>query len=83
MKYSESDYVNYDPFDGDRDVDIRCQTVKLVKARVDHICVFSNPPHTIFKGDMARYESALVDGRWGSYYMCIPCLDSWFDEIGL
>lgn len=25
-------------------------------------------------GERARYEKALVDGAWGSYYICLECL---------
>ena len=82
-KYTKDVYIGYDPFDGDRDVDIRCKKVKIVKIRKTQKCIFEKP-HDMQPGTMARFESALVDGKWGSYYMCLDCLDNWLsDVIGL
>lgn len=86
MKYQPDMYLTWDPFEGDMDVDIRCRTVKLVRVRKEHVCHMSQggpePMHNIQPGEMARHESAFVDGsHWGSYYCCIPCMDAWFDEL--
>ena len=86
MKHAEEDYINWDPFEGDMDVDIRCRKVKLVRVRKQHQCHLSinekTPPHNIEPGQLARYETAFVDGsHWGSYYCCIHCMDAWFDEL--
>jgi hypothetical protein len=86
MKYKKQDYINFNPFDGDRDVDIRCRTVSIVKTRKEHVCHISlidGKTHNIKIGEMARVEKAICDGHWGSYYCCIPCMDDWFYEIGL
>lgn len=87
MKYPEHDYICFDPFEGDRDVDVRCRTVKLVRARGEHPCWHgdnrdvSDGPHTIKHGELHRYEKALIDREyWGSYRICIACMDQWFDE---
>ncbi|PKM30202.1 MAG: hypothetical protein CVV07_07220 [Gammaproteobacteria bacterium HGW-Gammaproteobacteria-11] len=86
MKYQPDMYLTWDPFEGDMDVDIRCRKVKLVRVRKAHVCHLSmggpEPEHEIQPGEMARHESAFVDGsHWGSYYACIPCMDAWFDEL--
>ncbi len=79
MKYRKDFYIGFDPFDGDRDVNIRNKTVKLVKVRKSHDCS-GEREHTINQGEMARYESAIVDEEWGSYYVCIPCMDEWIEK---
>lgn len=83
MKYSKEEYeadINF----GDRDVDIRCQKVKLVKCKKDHECffgLFKGDTHNIKYGEIARLETALIDQEfWSSYYICIPCLDKMLDE---
>jgi len=82
-KFTDDTYIKYDPFDGDQDVDIRCRKVKIVKIRKPQECIFEIP-HAIKPGTRVRYESALVDGHWGSYYMCLECLDRWLiGELGL
>lgn len=82
MKHPEREYLRYDPFEGDRDVDIRCRTVKLVKTRKPQKCMdpYSHTMHEIPVGTVARYEQALVDGDfWGRYYVCVECMDKWLD----
>jgi len=79
---TDTEYLMYDPFDGDRDVDIRCHSVSMVTTRTEHVCVsYGSSPHPIPPGTRARYESALVEGKWRSCYMCVGCLDAWLDEI--
>ena len=73
MKYSEEDYLDYDVGAGDRDVDIRYQSTKLVKTRKPHLCVLCDT-EIPSKTKMLR-DKAIVEGEWGSCYMCIPCLD--------
>lgn len=85
LRYPERDYIAFDPFEGDRDVDVRMRTVKLVRARVDYSCWYGQSgdrePHTIKAGELHRYECALVDREyWGSYRICLPCMDKWFAE---
>jgi hypothetical protein len=82
--YSDAQYADYDPFElSDRDVDIRCRTVRVVKTRSAHLC--SGTPetdhHDMAPGTRARYERAIVDGSWGAYYVCLLCMDKWLNEI--
>lgn len=88
MKYSEKEYIGTDVFDGaDRDVEVKCRSVKIVTARRAHPCAFSLIPgrrrHDVVPGVKARYEHALVDGVWGSYYICLRCLDEHLEEQGV
>lgn len=83
MKYNDQQYITYDPFAGDRDTDVKCRTVKLVKVRKVRKCCEPREPHDIKIGEHARCERAIVDGNWRSYYCCIPCMDKWFEECGL
>lgn len=88
LKFPDTDYLRFNPCEGDMDVDIRCRKVKLVKARREHACFMGSDPrygdqHTIKPGDTYRDESALVDGDyWGRYKVCVPCMDKWLTEIG-
>ena len=80
---TDADYLRYDPFDGERDVDVRCRTVKLVKVRKQQKCHgldYESNGHPINPGERARYEQAIVDGKWGRYYVCIGCMTKWLTE---
>lgn len=84
---ADAKYLKYDPFDGDRDVDVRMRTVSIVRARKEHDCWVGMCPtkkqHKINVGERCRHERALVDGEWCGYYVCLPCIDSWLKESGL
>ena len=78
------DYLQYNPFEGERDVHARCQTVKLVTVRKPQKCHGLNEKdhgHVIKTGERARYEKAIVDGEWGRYYVCLTCMDKWFSDL--
>ena len=80
----DEDYLRYDPFDGDRDVEIRCRTVKLVTLRKPQKCQgidADSHGHPILAGQRARYEKAIVDGEWGSYYVCLGCMRNWLVDF--
>lgn len=82
MKYTDEQYLAFDPFEGDRDVDIRMQTTKMITTKKDHPCTtWTEEPHVILKGSRCRFESALVDGEWCSYYVCIDCMDKFLQEF--
>ncbi len=84
MNYPKEIYLKYDPFSGsDRDADIRCHTFSIVKTKKSHQCMLANmiaKSHTIKKGQLARYDKAIVDGQWGGYYSCLDCMDIWLSE---
>lgn len=70
------DYTKWDPFTGDES-EIKCRTVKVRTARKARVCwgLSGKANHLIKPGDRYRFEKALVDGHWGEYYMCLPCMD--------
>lgn len=80
-------YLRWDPFDGaDRDVKITCRTLKIVTTRRPQRCLGSDgaaDQHDIPPGTRARNERAIVDGEWGSYYICLACMDKWLAERAL
>lgn len=84
MNYTDADFLRFDPFEGDRDVDVRLQTVKMVTTRAPQKCLDPNKGklHPIPAGTRARYEKALVEGQWGSYYICVACMTKWLRDIG-
>lgn len=83
MKFQEEIYLENDPFSGaDMDTDIRCHTAKIVSVRKPQDCMLAQligdkSPHQIMPGQLARYDHAIVDGEWGSYYSCLDCMDKW------
>lgn len=82
-KVTDADYLRYDPFDGDRDVDIRCRTRKLVTVRKPQKCHgldYESHGHEIKVGERARYEQAIGEGKWGRYYVCLACMNKWLTE---
>ena len=85
MRHKKRVYLENDPFCGsDRDVNVRCHTAKIVTVRKSHPCVLAdligNEFHSINPGEKARRDKAIVEGEWGSYYTCIPCMDKWLSE---
>lgn len=83
QKYKDSDYLDAVLFE-DRDVDIRAQTKRIVTTRVQHRCAFADSlgkDHLIRAGSRAVLESAVVEGKWGTCYSCLPCIDKWLDHL--
>ncbi len=77
-KQSDADYVAFNPFSEDRDVDIQCYKVDIVTTRKEHWCAAGcliDNDHSIPAGQRARRERAKVDGQFGTCYQCLPCLD--------
>lgn len=84
--HPDATYLAFNPFEGDRDVDIRRHKVMLVeKTRKAHRCaagpLTTTGEHEISVGSRAWKESAIVDNRPGSCYCCLPCLDLLLDEL--
>ena len=80
MKRNIAEYINYDMFAGDKEGPVtRLRKVRLVTTRKEHKCVFLDM-HLMPVGTHARYEKAIEDGEWKSYYCCIQCMDQWMDE---
>lgn len=77
--------IKFDPFEGDRDTVIKCQTVKIVAPRQEQECWMGlgrdSTPHKIKIGENCRFEKALVDGEWCSYYVCLKCIEKWLKQV--
>ena len=84
--FTDEDFLAWDPFRDDRDTDIRQRTVKIVTTKKPHECYGWDGRVTMHQmpvGTRARYEKAIVDGKWGSYYFCLACMERWFKEAGI
>ena len=80
MKYSMAEYINYYMFADDKGgPQVRLNSVRLVKTRKKHTCVFLDI-HSIPAGTVTRYEQGIVDNKWKSFYCCLTCMDKWMDE---
>lgn len=78
---SDRDLLGIDLFAGDKDdAGARCCSSRMVTTRKPHICVFSGEQHDILVGTRARVETAIIDNRWGSFYVCCGCLEGWLRE---
>lgn len=84
----DAEYLNANPFEGD-ECEIACRRVALVVTRQSHHCAasdltwISDSPHEIPKGTRAWKESAKVEGKFGTCYCCLSCIDAhlnWLEE---
>lgn len=68
-------------FGGD-DCSIRVYTIKVVTVRKVHRCACPSDQgeHMIPSRSRAVREHALVEGKWGSSYACLPCLALWWNS---
>ena len=86
QKWTDQEYLNVDLFGCDEST-VECETSKMVVVRKDHECYGSYLPdwkgrvHKISSGEKARFDHALVEGKWCSYYLCIPCLNKWIKAM--
>lgn len=83
MKYPQELYLKYDPFVDE--CEILYHKARIVKTRTEHECMLAHlfydvTPHNIPSGQLARLDTAMVEGEWGRYYSCIPCIEKWLEE---
>ena len=59
-------------YDGDRDTDTRCLTVRVVRTRKEHSCIGLQHSdwHKVSAGSRMVMEKAIIDGKWRSAYTC-------------
>lgn len=55
---TDEEYLRYDPFDGERDVDIKCREVRIVRVKKPHKC-HGLDPEKHGHGDPGRRAGAL------------------------
>jgi len=80
MKYKPEDYIECDMYGGDFDYEVEHQEIKLVKCRKPHQCT-GGCETEIKAGEIARVETGFMDGIPRRCYLCLPCIESWLDEI--
>ncbi|KKN83878.1 hypothetical protein LCGC14_0295310 [marine sediment metagenome] len=79
---SEATLLDIDLFGEDKDdAGVRMRSSRMVTTRKPQTCRFSKP-HNIPIGHRARVEEAILDNKWGRFYVCAPCLISWVEEWG-
>lgn len=86
MRRTEHQYLDFDPFAGDRDVDIEFREISIVTTRTEHACLAAPTDrvgHKIPVGQRAWKEVGKVEGRVASVFCCFECLDQLMDECGL
>ncbi len=81
MLYNKSEYIYFNPFEGDFGDGERTLKVKVVKVRKPHLCSFDYK-HTIPVGSFARYEVCVESGGIACYYHCTECIDKFLAERG-
>lgn len=83
QKHTDEEYIEAELFE-DRDIDVRVETKSIVTTRKEHDCAFGfviDNPHVIAAKSRAIKETAVVEGKWGSSYSCLPCVDTWLDHL--
>lgn len=83
MKLTDQQILDCDPFQDDCS-DIQCRTAKIVITRKEHNCVGcggQEDAHIIPPGTRAKFEKAIVEGTWGQYYLCVPCIERHLDWV--
>lgn len=78
MKYTKEDYENCFIY-GAGEEEIACHKTKMVKCKKPHSC--ANCGREIAEGEQAVRETGFMDGRPVSCYTCVPCMDSWIEEV--
>jgi len=84
-KHTDAQYLLFDPFSGDRDVDIQFQKWAIVTTRTGHRCAagdMNRAPHEIAPGTRCWRESGKVEGKVGSCWCCFRCLDAMTEPNG-
>ena len=83
IKYTDEEYINYDPFFGD-EADLKCVTTSIRKAKKDYVCygIAGEQKHLIHVGDRYRHEKAFVDDSfWGEYRICLKCMGKFIGDM--
>lgn len=76
---NDEEFVAAEPFDLDG---VQARRVVIRTARVEHVCwgLDGSQSHKIRRGERYRYESAIVNGRPGSFCICAACIKKWREE---
>ena len=82
---TDSQYIsaNESMWSGPDETVIECRSTKLVTVRKIQKCMCpacSEEAHIIPIGHRAVRDHALADGTFGTCYVCLPCLASWWNH---
>ncbi len=82
-KRQDRAYLGEDWNAGDRDVDVRCHRQWIAVNRKAYSCVGNSAGqrHEVPAGERMLVQSALIEGRWGGYRLCLKCCDEWLDQL--
>ncbi|BBK44157.1 hypothetical protein STVA_41770 [Allostella vacuolata] len=70
----DADCLAFDPFEGDRDINVRTMRDGFVVVRKSHRCHICAGP--IDRGSRARSLTQLCDGEIGTWRFCALCCDA-------
>lgn len=78
-KHSDSEYLAFDPGAGDDfPAEVECRRTALVVTRYEHLCwgwCAGRKAHKIPAGTRVFRETGKCEGKFGTVYMCLPCVD--------
>lgn len=73
--YTDDALLSVDLFGDDKDdAGARMASSQIVKTRQVHTCRYAEP-HDMPIGTRARLEKAIIDNKWGQFYVCSGCLE--------
>lgn len=76
--HTDDQYLSYDPGAGDDfPVAVECRKTTLVVTKKPHTCfgIVAGGQHEIPKGTRVFRESGKCEGKFGTVYICLPCVD--------
>ena len=76
--HTDAQYLAFDPGAGDDfPAEVECRKTALVVTRASHTCfgVKMGGQHEIPAGTRVFRESGKCEGKFGTCYMCLPCVD--------
>jgi hypothetical protein len=76
--HTDAQYLAFDPGAGDDfPVEVECRKTKLIVTRHKHTCfgTGANKQHKIPVGPRVFRETGKCEGRFGTVYVCLPCVD--------
>lgn len=83
LLFDDESYLDYDFFAEDKDQEgIRNHSKKMIVTRSEQRCLSDglDGMHQIEAGTRARFDKAVIDGVWASFYTCVRCLDRMLTE---
>lgn len=76
--HADAEYLAYDPGAGDDfPAEVEARKTALVVTRKEHKCfgIRAGGQHPIPAGTRVYRESGKCEGKFGTVYICLPCVD--------